>query len=69
MGIDRRIFFKTLGVTGVALATGTRLGADVPEMKKQNSRDYFMIPLGVSGAGFVNWSVLKHIIFLYQKVN
>lgn len=31
MAINRRIFFKTLGVTGVTLATGTRLGADVPE--------------------------------------
>jgi formate dehydrogenase iron-sulfur subunit len=31
MAINRRIFFKTLGLTGVTLATGTRLGADIPE--------------------------------------
>ena len=34
MDIDRRIFFKTLGVTGATLALGTRLGAEVSEMKK-----------------------------------
>jgi Fe-S-cluster-containing dehydrogenase component len=31
MDINRRFFFKTLGVTGVSLATGARLGADVTD--------------------------------------
>ena len=31
MGIDRRIFIKTLGVTGVTLVTGTMLGAEVAD--------------------------------------
>ena len=34
MDINRRIFFKTLGLAGVALATDNRLGAEVPDENK-----------------------------------
>ena len=57
MAINRRNFFRALGITGVALGTGKELNAVPEKGMRQSFTESFTIPPGVWVVRVVKWPV------------
>ena len=67
MTINRKNFFKVLGVTGVSLATGKGIEMQHQKrMTKLNSQVFCMIQHVVQDARHANLPVLRQMVCLHQ---
>jgi hypothetical protein len=68
MSIDRRKFFKAMGITGLTIMGFESSGAPGSNDEETEFYGVCMIPVYASGAGPVKKPVQKHTIFPFRRM-